>query len=81
MSTLGAVVKSATADGSPTTGSRYEVGLLQVQTPALNLSFYTYGTRTAGTGALTASGVGAGMVGANPAIFKGALTFSAFQAR
>jgi hypothetical protein len=81
MSTLGAVTQTTTSKGNATTGSEYEVGTLGVQTPSLNISLYTYGTQTLGTGALTASGFGAGSVGANQAIFKGTVTFSSIKAQ
>jgi hypothetical protein len=81
MNTLGAVTQTTTSKGNATTGSEYEVGTLEVQTPSLEMSLYSYGTQTLGTGALTASGFGAGTVGANQAIFKGTVTFSSIKAQ
>ncbi len=83
MSTLGAVTKTTTSKGNAATGFEYEVGMMEVQTPTLNVSLYSYGTQTLGTGALTASGVGSGTVGTNQsqAIFKGTVTFSARKAQ
>jgi hypothetical protein len=83
MNTLGAVAKTTTSKGNATTGSEYEVGTLGVRTPTLNMSLYGYGTQRVGTGALTASGFGAGAVGPNQdqAVFKGTVTFSAVKAQ
>jgi hypothetical protein len=83
MNELGAVTKATISKGIVTTGSEYEVGLLAIQTPTLNLSLYGYGKQSLATGALTASGVGSGTVGANQnqAIFKGRVTFSAMKAQ
>lgn len=83
MNELGAVTKATISKGVVTTGSEYEVGLLAIQTPTLNLSLYGYGKQSLATGALTASGVGSGTVGANQnqAIFKGKVTFSAMKAQ
>jgi hypothetical protein len=80
MNEMGAVMNTTTSMHN-TTGSEYEVGMIGVETPALNISLYTYGTGTIGTGALTASGVGFGTVGTNQAVFKGTLTFSAMKAQ
>ncbi|MGO9200254.1 MAG: hypothetical protein ACLQM8_06895 [Limisphaerales bacterium] len=83
MNELGAVTKATISKGIVTTGSEYEVGLLAIQTPTLNLSLYGYGKQSLATGALTASGVGSGTVGTNQnqAIFKGKVTFSAMKAQ
>lgn len=83
MTTLGVVTNATTSQANVTTGSEYEVGTLAVQTPTLNFSLYRYGTETLGTGAVTASGFGAGTVGTNQdlALFQGTVTFSAVKAR
>jgi hypothetical protein len=83
MDTLGVVTKTTTSKSGQTTGSQYEVGVLRLQTPTLNMSLYGYGAQTLATGALTASGFGAGTVGANQdqAIFKGTVAFSAIKAQ
>lgn len=76
INTLGAVTKTTISNGHPAIGSQYEVSALELQTPTLNLSFYSYGTQTPAARALSASGVGSGTVGANPAVFKGTLSLS-----
>jgi hypothetical protein len=83
MDTLGAVTKTTASKSGQTTGSQYEVGVVRIETPALNMSLYGYGAQTLGTGAFTASGFGAGTVGANQnqAIFKGTVAFSAVKAQ
>ncbi|HXP62077.1 MAG TPA: hypothetical protein VN829_16390 [Dongiaceae bacterium] len=81
MNTLGAVTKTTISNGHPTSGPQYEVNALEIQTPTLNLSLYSYGTQTPATGALSASGVGSGTVGANQALFKGTLSLSSLTAQ
>ena len=81
MNTLGAVTKTTNSNGHPTTGSQYEISALEIQTPTLNLSLYSYGTQTPATGALSASGVGSGTVGAHQAVFKGTLSLASLTAQ
>jgi hypothetical protein len=81
LSTLGAVTKTTVSKDIVTAGSEYEAGMFEVRTPTLNMSLYSYGTQTLGTGALAASGFGFGTVGTNQAIFKGTVSFSAMRAQ
>jgi len=80
---LGTVTSSKVSNGK-TTGTKYRVSDLMFQppspSPSLSFDLRDFGTITIPTGAVSASGVGIGMVGTNQAVFKGTFSASPYKA-
>jgi hypothetical protein len=81
---LGSKVTSSKVSKGKTTGTTYEISNLRFQppsmSPSLSLDLRIFVTGTIQTGAMSASGVGTGMVGTKEAVVKGTVSVSVYKA-